>query len=434
MSRRRGEPEAATTEGLRVAFVHLDLGIGGAEQLIVQAAVGLVRKGHKVTLYTSHHDPGHCFPETIDGTLDVRVYGAFLPRTVFGKFTAFCAVLRMMFVCISLLVTGQRFNVIINDQVSAVNPILRLLAPRVLFYCHFPDLLLVQARGSVIKKLYRKPLDWLEEVTTGACSRVMVNSEFTRGVFYETFKSLANVDTEVLYPPVDLSNVEQHLAKRTQEKTDTVTQWKAFQEYASDAKLKSLAESGAPFFLSLNRYERKKNVGLALEAFALLDKESKTSALLVIAGGYDPRVTENVEYHKELEAKAKDAGLLDRVIFLRSISGELRSHLMENSVAVLYTPENEHFGIVPCEVMSLGVPVVACASGGPLESIEDGVTGILCPKGAPDFAAAMRKLLALKKDNLATWTLMGQKGRERVKRLFSLETFANRLHAIVVNE
>ena len=56
-----------------------------------------------------------------------------------------------------------------HHQVSACIPFLRLLCRpscRVLFYCHFPDMLLTQ-RKSFFKKLYRFPLDWLEEYTTG---------------------------------------------------------------------------------------------------------------------------------------------------------------------------------------------------------------------------------------------------------------------------
>ncbi len=44
---------------------------------------------------------------------------------------------------------------------------------------------------------------------------------------------------------------------------------------------------------------------------------------------------------------------------------------------MLYTPQNEHFGIVPIEAMAAGRPVVACSSGGPLESVVEGVTGLL---------------------------------------------------------
>ena len=50
-----------------IAFFHPDLGIGGAERLVVDAAVGLQGLGHKVTIFTSHCDPNHCFDEARDG-------------------------------------------------------------------------------------------------------------------------------------------------------------------------------------------------------------------------------------------------------------------------------------------------------------------------------------------------------------------------------
>lgn len=50
-----------------VVFVHPDLGIGGAERLVIDAAVGLQSRGHKVTIFTSHCDPRHCFDEARDG-------------------------------------------------------------------------------------------------------------------------------------------------------------------------------------------------------------------------------------------------------------------------------------------------------------------------------------------------------------------------------
>ena len=50
-----------------VVFFHPDLGIGGAERLVVDAAVGLQNRGHKVVIFTSHCDPKHCFEEARDG-------------------------------------------------------------------------------------------------------------------------------------------------------------------------------------------------------------------------------------------------------------------------------------------------------------------------------------------------------------------------------
>lgn len=51
-----------------IIFVHPNLGIGGAERLVIDAAVGLQSYGHKVTVFTSYRDTNHCFEEARDGT------------------------------------------------------------------------------------------------------------------------------------------------------------------------------------------------------------------------------------------------------------------------------------------------------------------------------------------------------------------------------
>ena len=47
-----------------------------------------------------------------------------------------------------------------------------------------------------------------------------------------------------------------------------------------------------PIFLLIlaRRYERKKNISLAIKAFALLPRDN---SVLVVAGGYDAKVSEN---------------------------------------------------------------------------------------------------------------------------------------------
>jgi alpha-1,3/alpha-1,6-mannosyltransferase len=53
---------------MNIVVFHPDLGIGGAERLVIDAAVGLQNRGHKVTIFTSYCDPKHCFDEARDGT------------------------------------------------------------------------------------------------------------------------------------------------------------------------------------------------------------------------------------------------------------------------------------------------------------------------------------------------------------------------------
>lgn len=40
---------------------------GGAERLVVDAAVELTALGHHVHIFTAHHDRKRCFEETVDG-------------------------------------------------------------------------------------------------------------------------------------------------------------------------------------------------------------------------------------------------------------------------------------------------------------------------------------------------------------------------------
>lgn len=194
----------------RVAFLHPDLGLGGAERLVVDAAVELAKLGHTVDMYTAYYDPDRCFDETRTGQFAVITAGNWFPRHVLGRFVALCAIIRCTLAALYLALrvwSGNipDYDVIIIDQVSAVVPLLKMLLPgtRLLFYCHFPDLLLSQ-RSSVIKSLYRMPLDYLEQSSTGAADLILVNSNFTAGVFGQTFSRLNSqgVRPAVLYPAV----------------------------------------------------------------------------------------------------------------------------------------------------------------------------------------------------------------------------------------
>lgn len=49
---------------MRVTFLHPDLGIGGAERLVVDAALAMQKKGHRVTIVTNQFDSSHAFKET----------------------------------------------------------------------------------------------------------------------------------------------------------------------------------------------------------------------------------------------------------------------------------------------------------------------------------------------------------------------------------
>jgi alpha-1,3/alpha-1,6-mannosyltransferase len=116
--------------------------------------------------------------------------------------------------------------------------------PKRIFYCHFPDSLLTK-RDSFAKKTYRILVDGLERWSIGLADKIYVNSDFTKGICEREFPSLAKHNQlDILYPTL---------------RTDSLDN-------------AEIVDSGIPnkfkyIFLSINRYEIKKNILLAIQAF-----------------------------------------------------------------------------------------------------------------------------------------------------------------------
>ena len=119
------------------------------------------------------------------------------PRSYKGKFHILFAHARQLHLTLFLLSSrAQEYDVFFVDQLSTCIPFLRILVgKRVVFYCHFPDKLLangayvegnVQRKNvSLLKRIYRYPMDWMEEVTTST-SNSFYSIETVRLVSYRT--------------------------------------------------------------------------------------------------------------------------------------------------------------------------------------------------------------------------------------------------------
>jgi len=149
-----------------------------------------------------------------------------------------------------------------------------------------------------------------------------------------------------------------------------------------------------------------------------------------------------VVYHNELVALADSLGLQCattknfvtalnvpdsiEVLFFLSVPASLKSMLLDAASLLIYTPSQEHFGIVPLEAMLAGVPVLAANTGGPLETVVDGQTGWLRPV---DDVGQWTKVLDNVLHGLSDEQLkgMGEAGRRRVRAEFSETRMAERL-------
>jgi len=390
----------------KVAFLHPDLGIGGAERLVIDAALELKKRGHKVTIFTTHYDPDRCFEDIKKEHLEIKVVHSIIPSHVGARLRAPCSIARTAF---AAMVMGMHtsFDVVFCDLVPQIIPIVRRIAQsKVIYYCHYPDRLLTPERVNWYR-LYRAPIDRLEEWGLRAADLILVNSAFTEAVFREAFPRLCGLAVSVLYPGVDPTK---------------------FRSFEGGGKSEVREES---IILSLNRYAEDKNLGLALEAMGDLREkipyETFKGLTLVFAGGYDGRLSECRQVVRSLEKRTGEINLWDHVKFLFSISDDERRKLLNDCLCLVYTSRNEHFGIGIIEAMAAEKPVIVVNRGGPKEIVRDGITGFLCDPEPEAFGDALVRLVG--HPDKRKW--MGAEGAKRAESNFSREIFGERLDGMV---
>jgi glycosyltransferase involved in cell wall biosynthesis len=149
------------------------------------------------------------------------------------------------------------------------------------------------------------------------------------------------------------------------------------------------------FLLSVNRLDRAKRIDLLLEAAAL----DPSLEVVIVGEGPD---------RKRLEAIADARGLDGRARFSGRVSGLELAELYGRCLAVYYAPIDEDFGMVPYEAFLSEKPVLTTTdSGGPLEIVADGRTGLVVSPDAAEVARAAGWLRA-HRDEAAT---LGRAGK-----------------------
>jgi glycosyltransferase involved in cell wall biosynthesis len=173
--------------------------------------------------------------------------------------------------------------------------------------------------------------------------------------------------------------------------------------------------------LVLGRLVPRKGVDDAIRALSMVP-----DADLIVVGGpvgsdldLDPEVL-------RLRDLAVRCGVADRVRFLGRIGHDRLPALIRSCDLVIAPPLYEPFGIVPLEAMACGIPVVGTAVGGLLDTVVQGVTGLLVEPADPAaLAAGIRALLADDRRR----TAMGAAGQARVRAHFGWDEVAARTEA-----
>jgi glycosyltransferase involved in cell wall biosynthesis/phosphoheptose isomerase len=162
--------------------------------------------------------------------------------------------------------------------------------------------------------------------------------------------------------------------------------------------------------LYVGRLVRRKGVGNVIEALPRMP-----GVELVVAGGPPAEDLDRDPEARRLAALAERHGVADRVRMRGRVPRERLPELIRSADAVVTAPWYEPFGIVPLEAMACGVPVIASAVGGMIDSVVDCQTGIHVPPRDPERLAEAAVELLGDRERCRAY---GRAGAKRARRLY----------------
>jgi len=158
------------------------------------------------------------------------------------------------------------------------------------------------------------------------------------------------------------------------------------------------------YYLYVNRLAWSKHPEIAVEACTKLNLPLK-----VVGSG------KMNDYLKEIAGPT--------IEFCGFVPDEGLADLYLGATALLYPVADEDFGMVPVEAMGFGVPVIAHKSGGPVESIIDGKTGVFFDElSVAGLTEAIKRFQGLSFD---------RKKIHRQARMFSEERFKEQISSLI---
>ena len=163
--------------------------------------------------------------------------------------------------------------------------------------------------------------------------------------------------------------------------------WKQF--YNQDAQ---------DFIFFPSRLEQLKRQGLLIEAAQYLESPVK-----IIIGGRGGQF-------EAYQTRIDNLKLSDRVRLIGQFSEQEKFTYYAQCLAVFFAPKDEDYGYITLEAMLSSKPVITCTdSGGPLEFVEDKITGYVCDPDPKEIAQAIDQLYADKEKAKS----MGQAGYKK---------------------
>lgn len=231
--------------------------------------------------------------------------------------------------------------------------------------------------------------------------RVIANSENTKAFLTRT--GIAPEKVAVVHPGVDCARFRPDVDGRA-----------IRSQHGLDSHL---------VILSVGRLQARKGHDVAIQAVAALRAELPSLKYVIVGDG---------EERPRLEELVATLGVADAVVFAGEVAEEaLPRYFAACDVFLLANRveqgDFEGFGIVFLEAAASGRPVIGGASGGVIEAVEHGVTGLLVDASSVDAIAGALATMVRGADLRRAY---GEAGRRRAVERFSWEAAAARVRAV----
>lgn len=193
----------------------------------------------------------------------------------------------------------------------------------------------------------------------------------------------------------------------------------------SDELKKELNVSDGDLLIGLiGNIKNWKGQHVAIEAVKIL-KDKFTNIKCLIIGDVS-NLEEDQKYYNYLKNLVNDHNLAKYIIFT-GFRKDILNIISILDILIHTSTAPEPFGRVILEGMVLSKPVIATAHGGPVEIIENGISGFLVPPSDPK---ALSEEIEYLLSNSDIWQKMGENARKRVKNHFNIELNLRKLEQV----
>ncbi len=194
-----------------------------------------------------------------------------------------------------------------------------------------------------------------------------------------------------------------------------------------------------PLLFAMSRLDRIKNAAGLVEWFARCPELQEEAHLFLIGGYIDPSLSQDMEEQEQIQRihdlfDEYDLQHKARWIPMQTekvVVGEFYRYVADTGGVFVQPALFEAFGLTVIEAMSSGLPTFATRYGGPLESIEHGLSGFhLDPNHGDEAARQMADFLKASREDPTVWRNISECAMQRVEKHYTWKLYASRLLAL----